>query len=87
MMGAGSATQALAAVSILVVAVHVVIALGWSEAAIFAAARLAITFAIENMVTTGFPFGQHAFSLVTGMPRICLIPIVVGPVYFRMGCE
>ena len=84
--GTGVAAQGLAAVSILVLAVHAVVALGWAEAAIFAATCLAITFAVENVgATTGFPFGRYAFLVGAGLPHIGVIPIIVGPLYFAMG--
>lgn len=84
--GVGPVAQWLAAISILVMAVHAVIALGWAEAAIFAAACLAITFTIENLgATTGFPFGRYAFLVGADLPHIGVIPIIVGPLYFGMG--
>ena len=84
--GVGSAAQGLAAISIFVLAVHAVIALGWAEAAVFAATCLAITFAMENLgATTGFPFGRYAFLVGAGLPHIGVIPIIVGPLYFGMG--
>jgi uncharacterized membrane protein len=84
--GTGVAAQCLAAISILVLAVHAVVALGWAEAAIFAATCLVITFAIENLgATTGFPFGRYAFLVGAGLPHIGVIPIIVGPLYFGMG--
>ena len=84
--GVGATAQCLAAISILVMTVHAVIALGWAEAAIFAATCLAITFAMENLgATTGFPFGRYAFLVGAGLPYIGVIPIIVGPLYFGMG--
>ena len=84
--GAGAAAQGVAAVSILVMAIHAVVALGWAEAALFAAACLTITFALENLgATTGFPFGRYAFLVGAGLPHVGVIPIIVGPLYFGMG--
>lgn len=84
--GTGAAAQWLAAISILVLAIHAVVALGWAEAAVFAAACLTITFALENVgATTGFPFGRYAFLVGAGLPHIGVIPIIVGPLYFGMG--
>jgi putative membrane protein len=81
-----AAAQGLAAISILVLAIHAVVALGWLEALFFAASCLAITFAIENIgATTGFPFGRYAFLVGAGLPHIGVIPIIVGPLYFGMG--
>lgn len=82
----GVAGQCLAAVSILLLAVHAVMALGWAEAPIFAATCLAVTFAVENVgSTTGFPFGRYAFLVGAGLPHIGVIPLIVGPLYFGMG--
>lgn len=84
--GTGAAAQGLAAVSILVLAVHAVIAFGWAEAAVFAATGLTITFALENVgATTGFPFGRYTFLIGASLPHIGVIPIIVGPLYFGMG--
>jgi uncharacterized membrane protein len=84
--GTGMAAQGLAALSILLLTVHAVLALGWTEAAIFAAICLTITFAVENLgATTGFPFGRYAFLVDAGLPRVGAIPIIVGPLYFGMG--
>jgi putative membrane protein len=84
--GVGPVAQRLAAISIFVMAVHAVIALGWAEAAIFAAICIAITFTIENLgATTGFPFGRYAFLVGADLPHIGVIPIIVGPLYFGMG--
>ena len=82
----GVAAQCLAAISIFVLAVHAVIALGWAEAAIFAATCLTITFAMENLgTTTGFPFGRYAFLVGARLPHVGVIPIIVGALYFGMG--
>lgn len=84
--GTGVAAQGVAAISILVMAIHAVVALGWTEAAMFAAACLTITFAMENLGTaTGFPFGHYAFLTGAGLPHVGAIPIIVGPLYFGMG--
>jgi putative membrane protein len=84
--GTGPAAQCLAAASILVLAIHAVVALGWADAAIFAATCLTITFAIENIgATTGFPFGRYTFLVGAGLLHIGVIPIIVGPLYFGMG--
>ena len=82
----GAAAQSVAAISILVLAVHAVFALGWVEAGAFAAICLTITFAMENLgVLTGFPFGRYAFLVESGLPHIGVVPPIVGPLYFGMG--
>lgn len=84
--GTGIAAQGIAVISILVLSTHAVIALGVSEAAIFAGVCLSITFVAENVGTlTGFPFGHYTFLVGIGMPHIGVIPIIVGPLYFGMG--
>jgi putative membrane protein len=80
------AAQGVAAVSILIMAVHAFVALGWAEAALFMAICLTVTFAMENLgTTTGLPFGHYAFFVGAGLPHVGLIPIIVGPLYFGMG--
>jgi putative membrane protein len=82
----GVAAQCMAAISILVMAIHAIVALGWSEVAIFAASCLTITFAMENIgTTTGFPFGRYAFLVGARLPHVGSIPIIVGALYFGMG--
>ncbi|WP_244395873.1 carotenoid biosynthesis protein [Beijerinckia indica] len=84
--GTGSAAQLTAALSILALAVHAVIALGWVEATVFAAICLTVTFVMENIgVLTGFPFGRYTFIVGRDMPHIGVIPMIVGPLYFGMG--
>jgi len=82
----GVAAQGVAALSILALAVHAVVALGWVEAAAFAAICLTVTFAMENLgVLTGFPFGRYAFLVESSLPHIGVVPPIVGPLYFGMG--
>lgn len=84
--GTGTAAQAIAAISILLLSAHAVIAIGWSEATVFVIICLSITFAMENIGTlTGFPFGRYTFLVGSGMAHIGAIPIIVGPLYFGMG--
>lgn len=65
--GAGVVAQAVAAMSILVLTFHAVLAVGCMEAAVFATICLATTFAVENLgVVTGFPFGRYAFLVGAG---------------------
>ncbi|PWB83800.1 MAG: carotenoid biosynthesis protein, partial [Methylocystaceae bacterium] len=45
-----------------------------------------ITFAVENIgVTTGLPFGRYHFTVGASLPRIGVIPLVVGGLWFGMG--
>jgi len=82
----GLAAQAVAAVSILVLAVHAFVGLGRIEACAFAAICLLVTFAMENVgVLTGFPYGHYVFLVESGLPHIGVIPPIVGPLYFAMG--
>lgn len=87
--GAGRAAlpaQVLAAVSIIVVIAHAVVALGWVEAFMFAALCMAVTFTIENIgVLTGVPFGHYAFLVQPNLPHVGVIPIIVGFLYVGMG--
>ena len=86
---AGRATplaQALGGASIIILLAHAVFALGWVEALALTAICLVVTFAVENLgVLTGFPFGHYAFLVDPGLPRVGLIPLIVGPLYFGMG--
>ncbi|WP_198162225.1 carotenoid biosynthesis protein [Methylosinus sp. R-45379] len=46
----------------------------------------AITFTIENIgVATGLPFGLYHFTIGADRPRIGVIPLVVGGLWFGMG--
>jgi putative membrane protein len=82
----GPAAQTVAAISIIVIATHAVIGVGWIEAAAFAAICLTVTFALENIgVLTGFPFGRYVFLVEPDLPHVGLIPPIVGPLYFGMG--
>ena len=78
--------QILAALTIAVIFVHAVLALGWRNAIGFAAIVLAVTFAVENIgAATGFPFGRYHFVVGTELPHVGRIPIIVGPLYFGVG--
>lgn len=78
--------QSVAAVSILVLLVHAVLALGARSAAAFLAICLTVTFAVENLgVVTGFPFGAYTFLVGRDLPHVGAIPIIVGPLYFGIG--
>lgn len=84
--GTSGAAQVTAAISILALCAHAVIALGWVEAVIFAGICLVITFVLENVGTlTGVPFGRYTFLVGSGLPHVGVIPIIVGPLYFGMG--
>ena len=46
----------------------------------------AITFTVENIgVVTGLPFGLYHFTVGADLPRIGVIPLVVGGLWFGMG--
>nr|WP_210280138.1 carotenoid biosynthesis protein [Methylorubrum thiocyanatum] len=78
--------QATAALSIAVLVVHAILALGRVRAAAFLAICLTVTFAIENLgVATGIPFGAYTFRVGAGLPHVGTIPIIVGPLYFGLG--
>lgn len=78
--------QATAALSIVVLVVHAILALGRVRAAAFLAICLTVTFAIENLgVATGIPFGAYTFLVGAGLPHVGTIPIIVGPLYFGLG--
>lgn len=84
--GTGVVAQVLAALSIGIMAGNAVLALGWTEAALFAAICLTVTFSVENLgVATGFPFGHYVFLVDAGLPRVGAIPIIVGALYFGLG--
>ena len=78
--------QAVAALSILAMAGHAVLAIGWIEAALFAAICLVVTIALENFgIATGWLFGDYEFVVGRDLPRFGLVPLIVGPLYFGMG--
>jgi putative membrane protein len=78
--------QALGAVSIIILLVHAIVAFGWFEACAFAAICLVVAFSVENLgALTGFPFGQYTFLVGSNLPRIGVIPLIVGPLYLGMG--
>ncbi|WP_438346681.1 carotenoid biosynthesis protein [Methylorubrum populi] len=78
--------QATAALSIAVLVVHAILALGRVRAAAFLAICLTVTFAIENLgVATGIPFGAYTFRVAPDLPHVGTIPIIVGPLYFGLG--
>ena len=81
-----SPSQVMAALSIIILSGHSVIAIGWKEAASFLSICLLVTFTMENIgVITGFPFGRYTFLVGENLPHIGVIPIIVGPLYFGMG--
>lgn len=78
--------QMVAALSILAMAGHAVLAIGWVEAALFAAICLAVTIALENIgIATAWLFGDYEFVVGRDLPRLGLVPLIVGPLYFGMG--
>jgi putative membrane protein len=78
--------QVLAAIGIVSAYVHASLSYGWKNASVLAAICLVITFAIENIgAVTGVPFGHYHFEVGSDLPRIGLIPIIVGPLWFGMG--
>lgn len=78
--------QGIAAIAIVVLLGHAVLALGAVRAAAFLAICLAVTFGIENLgVATGFPFGAYTFLVAPDLPHVGAIPIIVGPLYFGIG--
>jgi len=82
----GGAAQLTGIISIVTLTIHAMIALGWVEAAVFAAICLTVTFIMENIgVLTGFPFGRYTFIVGRDMTHIGEIPMIVGPLYFGMG--
>ena len=82
----GPVAQTLAAIAILVLAVHAVIGLGWIEASAFAVICLTVTFSLENIgALTGFPYGRYVFLVERDLPHVGVIPPIVGPLYFGMG--
>jgi putative membrane protein len=61
----------------------VIIAFAWT-ATLFAQIVAAIS--IENIgVITGLPFGVYHFTVGADLPRIGVIPFVVGGLWFGMG--
>jgi uncharacterized membrane protein len=76
----------LAACGIVIASAHAVLILGWKDAVVFVLIVLVMTFSLENIgVATGVPFGSYHFEVGATLPRIGLIPIVVGPLWFGMG--
>jgi len=78
--------QVLAAISIMVVIAHTMLAFGRVEAAAFVVICLVVTFSVESIGTsTGIPFGHYAFLVGPNFPHVGLIPLIVGPLYVGMG--
>ena len=78
--------QMLAAVTIMVVFIHALVALGWVNAFCFIALVMAITFAVENIgAATGVPFGHYHFVVGADLPHVGQIPLIVGFLYFGIG--
>ena len=78
--------QVLAAVFIACALVHAAFAYGTRHALILFVACSAIAFAMENLgAATGFPFGVYHFAVGPDLPRVGLIPIIVGPLWFGAG--
>ena len=79
--------QGLAAIGIVAAGVHAVLSYGWKDAIALLAICLVITFAVENVgVATGLPFGHYHFEVGSNLPHVGAIPIIVGPLWFGMGC-
>ena len=78
--------QSLAAVSIAIVLVHALAALGPIDALAFLMLSLVVTTVVENIgIATGVPFGRYAFLVGAGLPHVGRVPLIVGPLYFGMG--
>jgi putative membrane protein len=78
--------QALAAILIGCAQVHAAFAYGTRHALVLFATCIAIAFAMENLGSaTGFPFGSYHFEVGAELPRVGLIPIIVGPLWFGAG--
>lgn len=78
--------QALAAIFIVCALVHATFAYGARRALILFVVCSAIAFAMENLgAATGFPFGAYHFEVGADLPRVGLIPIIVGPLWFGGG--
>jgi uncharacterized membrane protein len=79
--------QGLAALGIVMACAHAVLFYGWKNAAVLLAICLAITFTMENIgAATGFPFGHYHFEVGSDLLHVGAIPIIVGPLWFGMGC-
>jgi uncharacterized membrane protein len=78
--------QGLAAIFIGCALLHAVTAYGLRVGLSFFAVCVAISLGIENLgAATGFPFGRYHFEVGANLPRIGLIPIIVGPLWFGAG--
>ena len=78
--------QALAAIFVACALVHAAIIYGRKQALVLFIICIAITFAMENLgAATGFPFGNYHFVVDAGLPRVGIIPIIVGPLWFGAG--
>jgi uncharacterized membrane protein len=78
--------QALAALFIACALVHAGVFYGPKQATVLFIICIVITFAMENLgAATGFPFGNYHFVVDAGLPRIGIIPIIVGPLWFGAG--
>jgi uncharacterized membrane protein len=78
--------QALAAIGILAAFIHAVLFYGWKDTLALFAICVIVTFAMENIgATTGLPFGHYHFEVGANLPRVGVIPVIVGPLWFGMG--
>src|SRR6516225_4709795 len=78
--------QALAAIFIACALVHAGVFYGPKQVLVLFIICIVITFSMENLgAATGFPFGNYHFVVDAGLPRIGIIPIIVGPLWFGAG--
>ena len=58
---------------------------GWRGIIFFIVTCLGVSNAFENLsILTGFPFGWYHYSDKMG-PRLFLVPLLIGPLYFGVG--
>jgi uncharacterized membrane protein len=78
--------QLLAAIGIASAVAHGAITYGWKDTLAFLAICLVVTFALENFGSlTGVLFGHYHFVVGEPLPRVGVIPLIVGPLWFGMG--
>lgn len=78
--------QILAAIGILSALAHGTCMVGWKNTLAFFTICLVVTFTLENFGSlTGALFGHYHFEVGAELPRVGVIPIIVGPLWFGMG--
>jgi putative membrane protein len=78
--------QGLAAGAAIIALAHGARVYGWRAILMFLVISLAVSFATENLsIATGFPFGRYHFEVGAALPRIGMVPVIVGLLYFTMG--